>query len=72
MSCEASTTTLPGLQGQTECSSSSSSNSDSYKIQRMSSLSDICAQDDIDNLTHFAFISFQPTCFDEVVKERNG
>ena len=36
----------------------------------MSSLSDICAQDDIDNLTHFAFLSFQPTCFDEAVKEK--
>ena len=71
MSCEASTTTLlPGLQIKTESSSSFGSNSNSDKIQRMGSLSDICAQDEIDNLTHSAFLSFQPTCFDEAVKEK--
>ena len=36
----------------------------------MSNLSDICMQDDNDNLTHFAFLSFQPNCFDKVVKEK--
>ena len=36
----------------------------------MISLSYIYVQDYNDNLVHFAFLSFQPTCFEEVVKEK--
>lgn len=36
----------------------------------MRSLSDIYAQDDIDDTVHFAFFSFQPTCFKKAVKKK--
>ena len=74
---EAPTTNLPRLQVQTESISqfgtdsdkTYGSASDSDKNQRMISLSDIYVQDD-DNLLRFAFLSFQPACFEEVVKEK--
>ena len=32
--------------------------------------SNIYAQDDVDDIVNFAFLSFQPTCFEEAVKEK--
>jgi len=36
----------------------------------MRSLSDIYAQDDVDDIVNFSFLSFQPTCFEEVIKHK--
>ena len=36
----------------------------------MRNLSDIYAQDDVDDIVNLAFLSFQPTCFEEAIKEK--
>ena len=36
----------------------------------MRNLSDIYAQDDVDDIVNFAFLSFQPTCFEEAIKDK--
>ena len=60
---------LPRMQVQAENSSSSTTDSDSdHTPQKMKSLKDIYEQDD--NIEQFAFVSFQPTCFEEAAKQK--